>query len=87
VAEGLGCPGLIDLQLLEELDPDPSTVRDACERVFDARAQQPWPPALVVQPSWPAAYTALTTELEFHIDNVEQAAAAVRSYIERIASA
>jgi hypothetical protein len=78
---------LIDLQLLEGLDPDPVAVRDACERVFAARAQQPWPPKLVVQPSWPAGYAALATELELATSDVEQAARLVRAYIDRIASA
>jgi hypothetical protein len=78
---------LIDLQLLEALDPDPAAVRDACERVFAARAQQPWPPALVVPPSWAAGYAALAAELDFDITDVEQAASAVRAYVERTASA
>jgi nucleotidyltransferase AbiEii toxin of type IV toxin-antitoxin system len=75
---------LIDLQLLEALDRDLASVRDACERVFAARAQQSWPPDLVVQPSWRAGYAALATELEFDVTDVERAAAAVRVYIERI---
>lgn len=33
---------LIDLQLLEALEPDLATVRDACERVFAARDQHAW---------------------------------------------
>ena len=78
---------LIDLQLLEALDPDLSSVRDACERVFAARTQQAWPPELVVQPSWPAGYAALATELELSVTDVDQAAGAVRAYIGRIASA
>ncbi len=78
---------LIDLQLLEALDPDPRSVRDACERVFAARSRQPWPPTLVVEPSWPAAYAALAAELEFAITDVADAADAVRVYMTRIASA
>jgi hypothetical protein len=45
---------LIGLQMLEALDPDLDAVRDACERVFAVRAMQPWPPTLVVAPSWAA---------------------------------
>jgi hypothetical protein len=78
---------LLDLQLLEALDRDPATVRDACERVFAARAEQPWPPTLVIQATWAAGYAALAAELDFDIADVEQAAGAVRAYIERIASA
>lgn len=78
---------LIDLQFLETLSIDFASVRDACERVFAARAQQPWPPVLVINPSWPQGYAALATELGFAVTDVEQAASAVRDYIERIASA
>jgi len=77
---------LVDLQLLEALDPDLRSVRDACERVFAARSQQPWPPSLVVEPNWPAAYAALAAELDFAITDVEDAADAVRAYITRIAA-
>ncbi len=78
---------LIDLQLLEALDPDRSLVRQACERVFTARAQHSWPPILTVQPSWAEGYAALATSLRFEVADVEQAAHAVRSYIARIAAA
>jgi len=78
---------LLDLQLLEALDPDLASVRDACERVFAARAQHAWPPDLVVAPSWRAGYEALATELDFDVTDVERAADTVRAYIERVASA
>lgn len=77
---------LIDLQMLEALDPDLHGVRDACEHVFAARGGQPWPPTLVVEPSWPAAYAALASELDLAITDVEQAAGTVRAYIARIAA-
>jgi hypothetical protein len=64
---------------VEALDPDPGALRDACERVFAARAQQPWPPVLVVQPSWAAGYAALAAELDFDVTDVGQAASAVRA--------
>ncbi|HWK26146.1 MAG TPA: nucleotidyl transferase AbiEii/AbiGii toxin family protein [Solirubrobacter sp.] len=78
---------LIDLQRLEALDSDPAAVRDACERVFAARAQQSWPPTFVVHASWDVGYAALAAELDFDVTDVEQAASAVRAYIERISSA
>jgi hypothetical protein len=68
---------LIDLQLLQTLNPDPAAIRDACEQVFTTRAQQPWPPNLNIEPSWPENYTV-------HID---EAAQAIRSYIEQITTA
>jgi len=78
---------LIDLQLLEAIGPDPAAVKDACERVFAARAQQPWPPALEVSRGWAQGYSAMARELDFAIVEVEQAARIVRSYIQQIASA
>lgn len=78
---------LIDLQLLEALDDDPAAVRDACERVFAARAQQSWPPMLVVHASWAAGYAALAAELGLDVTDVERAATAVRAYVGRIKSA
>ena len=78
---------LIDLQLLDALGPDPAAVRDACERVFAVRAQQLWPPTLVVPPSWAAGYAALAAELDFDIADVEPAADVVRAFIDRITSA
>lgn len=77
---------LIDLQLLESLDPEMRGVRDACERVFAARGQQPWPPMLIVEPSWNDTYPALATELGFAITDVKDAANIVRAFITRIAA-
>jgi hypothetical protein len=77
---------LIDLQLLEALDPELNAVRDACERVFAVRAQQPWPPKLLVPPSWSAGYAALAAELGLDGD-VDVAALAVRAFVERISRA
>ncbi|WP_431310197.1 nucleotidyl transferase AbiEii/AbiGii toxin family protein [Litorihabitans aurantiacus] len=35
---------LVDLQLLWRADPDLPRLRDLCERTFDWRRRQPWPP-------------------------------------------
>jgi len=78
---------LIDLQLLQTLNPDPATVRDACEQVFTTRAEQPWPPALHIEPGWPENYTVLADKIGFTPNNIDEAAQAIRSYIEEIASA
>lgn len=78
---------LIDLQLLEALEPDPALVRDACERVFAARAQHAWPPTLVAQPSWHDAYAAMAAGLRLDATDVDDAVRVVKSYIARIAEA
>ncbi len=78
---------LVDLQLLKAFDPDPGLVRQACERVFTARAQHSWPPILTVQPSWAEGYAALATSLRLEVVDVDQAARVVRSYIAQIAAA
>lgn len=77
---------LVDLQLFEALRPDLRAVRHACERVFDVRAMQPWPPDLSVQPSWAAPYAVLADDLDIEGD-VEQAVRSVRAFITRIAAA
>lgn len=78
---------LIDRQLLEAFAPDLSSVREACERVFAARAQHTWPPELTAQPSWTTAYEAMARELDFAVTDVSEAVEAVRSYIDRLAGA
>ncbi|MGI8755494.1 MAG: nucleotidyl transferase AbiEii/AbiGii toxin family protein [Acidimicrobiales bacterium] len=75
---------LIDLQLLEAFEPDPSSVRDACKRVFAARAQHAWPPTVVAQPSWPDAYRAMAEALDFPVTDVAEAVSNVQRYVERI---
>jgi hypothetical protein len=79
---------LIDLQLLEVLATDTSLaeIREACERVFSSRGQQPWPPQITVYPSWADAYDAMARELSMPITDVDEAAAAVTTFIERIAA-
>ena len=78
---------LIDIQLLEATDPDIRKVRDACEQVFASRGQHPWPPRLEIPSSWVAGYEAIATALTFPATDVNDAADAVRRYIERIAGA
>jgi hypothetical protein len=77
---------LIDLQLLEAFEPDLAAVRDASERVFEARGQHAWPPAVVVQPSWPAAYRALADALAFPVNDVAEAVRVVQDFVDRIAT-
>lgn len=78
---------LIDLQLLETFEPALPPVRDACERVFAARNQHPWPPKLVAQQSWGDAHEVMARDLDFAVTDVDEAVRAVRSFIERIAVA
>jgi len=78
---------LIDLQLLEALEPDPAAVRDACERVFVARAQHAWLPTVTLHPSWTQAYQAMAEELNFAVTDVSDAVRAVQTYIDRISRA
>ncbi len=78
---------LVDIQFLEATDPDIRKVRDACEQVFASRGQHPWPPDLKIPPSWTAGYEAIAATLAFPVTDVNEAAEAVRGYIERIAGA
>lgn len=52
---------LYDILLLADLvdDAEYPALREACIEVFGLRAKQPWPPAIVVQPSWPATWRRL----------------------------
>lgn len=78
---------LVDIHLLEATDPDLHKVRDACERVFASRGQHSWPPILEIPPSWTAGYEGIAAALTFPVTDVNDAADAVRRYIERIAEA
>lgn len=80
---------LVDLLLLEELveDIEWPAVREACEEIFALRAKHPWPPTVVVFDSWPDPYRALATDLSFPIPEVQEAADAVQSMVDRIAAA
>ena len=75
---------LIDLQLLEELIDDWSTVRAACQEVFGLRQNHPWPPAVTVFPSWVEAYAASAVANHFPVTDVDEAAANVTAMIARI---
>jgi hypothetical protein len=75
---------LIDLLLLRDLQPDLAQVADACRDVFEARAKQPWPPRLSVEPSWPEQYRALAIEQGFAIHEVADAIEGVQALIDAI---
>ena len=77
---------LIDLQLLDALhdrarDPE---LRDACEKVFTARAQHPWPPAITVRDGWEAGYRMLAADIDLPQDDVHVALTAVQAIVDRL---
>ena len=75
---------LIDLLLLRALDIELPPIREACFDVFRARRKHAWPPALAVPASWAEPYARLAGELEFSIEDVDEAAASVRAFISEI---
>lgn len=82
---------LVDLQLLEGLllDTDLSATRSACIAVFEARAQQPWPPRVAALRHWAPIYLGALEGLG-HLElaaTVEDAAEVVRRFVERIGGA
>jgi hypothetical protein len=78
---------LVDLQLLEALEPDLPEILQACEQVFAARGGHSWPPQLKAQPNWAEGYAALAEELDLAPSDVEAAVEAVQAFIDRIAIA
>jgi hypothetical protein len=79
---------LADLILLEELldDAEMADVRSACLDVFTIRDRQPWPPALVAPPHWPALWEAIVEEDRFPVSDLADAVERVRTLIRRIDS-
>jgi hypothetical protein len=79
---------LVDLQLLEGLLPDADLLatRSACIAVFEARAQQPWPPKVFALPHWSPIYGSALEGLD-HLElstTVAEAARGVLRFVERI---
>lgn len=82
---------LVDLQLLEMLaaDVDLEQTRLACVAVFEARAEQAWPPAVRAFPHWPAIYERACEGLD-HLglaETVTQAVDRVQQFVSRIDAA
>lgn len=77
---------LMDLLLARDLLEPASLVRvrEACQAIFTNRAKQPWPPELIVYPSWAETYEAIAAEEGFPVNEVEEAASQVRGFIEEI---
>jgi hypothetical protein len=80
---------LMDLLLARDLLGAASLgrVREACEAIFANRAKHPWPPELVVYPGWAETYRAIAEEEGFPVDNLADAAAQVRAFIEEVDAA
>ena len=77
---------LLDLQLLEDLVDAASwrDVRTACLEVFEGRAQHGWPPQVAIHSGWADGYRRLADEIDFGVSDIEEAADAVRTLIEKI---
>ncbi len=77
---------LMDLLLLRDVltDADLPRVREACERIFEARKKHSWPPMVTVYKSWLAPYQEMAREERFEIEEVDDAAALVTEMITQI---
>lgn len=77
---------LMDLLLARDLLElrDLRRVREACIAIFANRGKQPWPPELIVFPSWPQVFARIAEEEDFPIQDVEEAAVLVRAFVEEI---
>jgi len=76
-------PDILILAALISDDHLPA-VREACLAVFAARKGHAWPPLLIIQPHWPALYSAAIVGLEDLPGTVEEAAEAVRVFIRQV---
>lgn len=77
---------LIDILLLWDLvtPADRPAVRDACMEVFAGRGAHPWPPQLDPPSHWADGYRTLATDMAFPLDDVDEAASAVRAIIDQL---
>jgi len=76
---------LIDLQLLQALTGENlAPVKDACQRIFAARGQQPWPPYITTYLDWSDRYTTMASSLDMPITDLNQAVEVVHALIHAI---
>ena len=76
---------LIDLQLLQALTGENlAHVKDACQRIFTARGQQPWPPQITTYPDWSDRYTTMANSLDMPITDLDEAVEVVHALIHAI---
>lgn len=78
---------LIDLIICRDLVEEIAPVKEACLDTFAARAKHDWPPELIISAAWAEPYVALAIEMDFPIQDIEEAAAQVRELIAEIDSA
>ena len=80
---------LADLQIIVKYgDVDWRRTRETCERLFDYRRQQAWPPTVTEHEGWAGAYQNIIEDGELDLlEDVAQAVDWANGLIERIASA
>jgi hypothetical protein len=79
---------LMDLILIEDLvghqGLDFPSIRAACSEVFSYRDRHPWPPLVVVQPTWPEIWAGLVSEHGFYVTDINQAVHRVNNLVTAI---
>lgn len=76
---------LVDLQLLQALTGENLTpVKEACQRIFAARGQQPWPPRITTYPDWSDRYATMANSLDMPITELDDAVDAIHAFIHAI---
>ncbi len=76
---------LIDLQLLQALTGENlAPVKDACQRIFAARGQQPWPPYITTYPDWSDRYATMAGGLDMPIVELDEAVDVIHAFIRAI---
>lgn len=78
---------LVDLQLLDREERlDLGLVATTCQRLFDYRRQQSWPPQIVAGQDWATLYEAAAEGLQV-LSTIEEAVAWVNGLVQRIVTA
>jgi hypothetical protein len=79
----------MDILLVEDLlrDVGVAHVRDACLDIFAVRDKHTWPPELTVYESWRAPFAQLALENGFMPEDIDEAAAKLRTLISDIDAA
>lgn len=76
---------IIFLDMLGQIDP--TSVRNACVRIFEQRAEHPWPPPPEVPPAWKAELASLAAEQGLRFANGDEIVDAFSNICERIVDA
>lgn len=85
--EGDRARDLVDLQLLHAgEDLDLPQIAATCERLFNYRRLQPWPPTVAAGREWESLYTAAAEDLEV-LPTVDEAVTWANQLVDRIAGA